>query len=224
MCRSLKDQLIYIDLRPPSRKIRARQTILRSMRTRFLTIFTLLALMTGIATANPAAKNRADPELRRLLTEAIESAGSFDDRFDAEVWLFDMSSRMERYVPDKAFRLDLLKSIHREATRAALPPELVIAVIEIESAFDTFAISRAGAQGLMQVMPFWLDEIGRPEDNLVDMNTNLRMGCTILKYYMNMEKNNLRSALARYNGSYGDIKHTYSNKVLNALTTRWYQR
>jgi soluble lytic murein transglycosylase-like protein len=166
----------------------------------------------------------ADPELRRLLAEAIQSSSSFDDRFDAEVWLFDMSSRMEAFVPDREFRLDLLKSIHREASRVDLPPELVIAVIEIESRFDTFAISRSGAQGLMQVMPFWLDEIGHAEDNLVDMNTNLRMGCTILKYYMDMEKNNLRGALARYNGSYGDIKHTYSNKVLDALRLRWYQK
>ncbi len=63
-----------------------------------------------------------------------------------------------------------------------------------------------------------------PEDNLVDIQTNLRMGCTILKYYMNMEKNNLRSALARYNGSYGDINHTYSTKVLDALRLRWRKR
>ena len=177
-----------------------------------------------MAGANPAVHDTADPELRRLLADAIESANSFNDRFDAEVWLFDMSSRMEPFVPDKEFRLDLLKNIHREATRVELPPELVIAVIEIESRFDTFAISRSGAQGLMQVMPFWLDEIGHPEDNLVDMNTNLRMGCTILKYYMDMERNDLRGALARYNGSYGDIKHTYSNKVLDALRTRWHQR
>ena len=187
-------------------------------------MLTLLVLIGGTAAANPVKQDTADPELRRLLSDAIASSDSFDDRFDAEVWLFDMSSRMQKFVPDKEFRLDLLKSIHREATRADLPPELVIAVIEIESHFDTFAISRSGAQGLMQVMPFWLDEIGRPDDNLVDMNTNLRMGCTILKYYMNMEKNDLRGALARYNGSYGDIKHTYSNKVLDALRIRWHQR
>ncbi len=194
------------------------------MYTRSLIVLPMLALLTNLAGASPALHDTADPELRQLLADAIESADSFGDRFDAEVWLFDMSSRMEPYVPDKEFRLDLLKNIHREATRVELPPELVIAVIEIESRFDTFAISRSGAQGLMQVMPFWLNEIGHPEDNLVDMNTNLRMGCTILKYYMNMEKNDLRGALARYNGSYGDIKHTYSNKVLDALRLRWHQR
>lgn len=200
------------------------RAILRDMLLRSLIVFPLLALLATTTAANPVVQDTADPELRRLLADAIESSDSFNDRFDAEVWLFDMSSRMEPYVPDKEFRLDLLKNIHREATRVELPPELVIAVIEIESRFDTFAISRSGAQGLMQVMPFWLNEIGHPDDNLVDMNTNLRMGCTILKYYMNMEKNDLRGALARYNGSYGDIKHTYSNKVLDALRLRWHQR
>ena len=191
---------------------------------RSLITLPILTLLANIAAANPVVYDTTDPELRRLLADAIESADSFNDRFDAEVWLFDMSSRMEPYVPDREFRLDLLKNIHREATRVELPPELVIAVIEIESRFDTFAISRSGAQGLMQVMPFWLNEIGHPDDNLVDMNTNLRMGCTILKYYMDMEKNNLRGALARYNGSYGDIRHTYSNKVLDALRLHWHQR
>jgi len=194
------------------------------MKSWFLSIAPVIALLSNLSIANPVVATTVDPELRDLLTETIANAESFDDRFDAEVWLFDMSRRMERFVPDKAFRLNLLKNIHREASRVELPPELVIAVIEIESRFDTFAISRAGAQGLMQVMPFWLDEIGRPEDNLVDMETNLRMGCTILKYYMDMEKNDLRSALARYNGSYGDVRHTYSNKVLNALRARWHQR
>jgi len=194
------------------------------MYLRSLILVPLLLLLTHIAGANSAVQSAADPELRRLLADAIAASDSFNDRFDAEVWLFDMSSRMERFVPDRGFRLDLLKSIHREASRVELPPELVIAVIEVESRFDTFAISRSGAQGLMQVMPFWLNEIGHAEDNLVDMETNLRMGCTILKYYMDMEKNNLRSALARYNGSYGDIKHTYSNKVLDALRIRWHQK
>jgi soluble lytic murein transglycosylase-like protein len=194
------------------------------MYLRFLIIASMLAVLSHIAAANSAVQSTTDPELRRLLADAIAASDSFNDRFEAEVWLFDMSSRLQKFVPDKEFRLDLLKSIHREATRVDLPPELVIAVIEIESRFDTFAISRSGAQGLMQVMPFWLDEIGHPQDNLVDMDTNLRMGCTILKYYMDMEKNNLRGALARYNGSYGDIKHTYSNKVLDALRIRWHQK
>lgn len=184
-----------------------------------------LALLTALlAPPQPGYANtpEPDPELRRLLSQAINAADSFEDRYAAEVWLVDMSARLRPFMNDEEERLDLLRNIHREASRAKLVPELVLAVIEIESRFDSFAISKSGAQGLMQVMPFWLKEIGHPDDNLINMHTNLRMGCTILKYYMDMEKNNLHSALARYNGSYGS--KVYSNKVLDALRLRWRKR
>ncbi|HEX7031162.1 MAG TPA: lytic transglycosylase domain-containing protein [Gammaproteobacteria bacterium] len=163
-----------------------------------------------------------DPELRQLLKSAIEEAESFDDRFAAEVWLKDMSTRMEGWVDDPAERLKLLRLVHREATRAEIPPELVLAVIEVESSFNRFAVSRVGAQGLMQIMPFWLEEIGHAEDNLFHMETNLRMGCTILKYYLDIEDGNLRDALARYNGSLG--RRTYPDKVFRALSERWFRQ
>jgi soluble lytic murein transglycosylase-like protein len=153
------------------------------------------------------------------LQQAINDNDSFKDRFDAEVWLVDMSKRLEKKIPDPQRRLKLLKQIHYEATRAELWPELVLAVIEVESNFDRFAISSAGAMGLMQVMPFWLGEIGKPGDNLFDTRTNLRMGCTILKYYLDKENGNLTPALARYNGSYGS--HRYTTKVYSALDNRW---
>ena len=117
--------------------------------------------------------------------------------------------------------MEFLSLLHAEATLAEVPPELVLAVIEIESAFERFAISHAGALGLMQVMPFWLEEIGRPGDNLFNVQTNLRFGCTILKYYIDMEKGDLVRALARYNGSLGKTKYPY--KVLDALHKRWFR-
>ncbi|HED36148.1 MAG TPA: lytic transglycosylase domain-containing protein [Gammaproteobacteria bacterium] len=162
-----------------------------------------------------------DPELRNRLIAAIEQSSSFDDRFHAEVWLLDMSTRLSIRVEDTETRLRLLRSIHREASRAKLPPELVIALIDIESRFDRFAISRVGAQGLMQIMPFWLKEIGHEDDNLMDIDTNLRMGCTILRFYLDKEKGNLRRALARYNGSLGSW--VYPDKVMSVLSRRWYR-
>ena len=146
---------------------------------------------------------------------------SFADRYDAEVWLVDMSARLQRKVPNPVERLDMLRQVHREARRANLEPELVLAVIDVESNFDRFAISWAGARGLMQVMPFWLDEIGRPDDNLFHVHTNLRMGCTILRYYLDREKGDLVKALARYNGSTG--RRVYSDKVLRRLQSKWYK-
>ncbi len=167
------------------------------------------------------AQQQPDPELRDALKTAASSTESFEDRFDAEVWLTDMSRRLARQVKDPEERIEILTLVHIEATRAELPPELVLAVIEVESNFDRYAISVAGALGLMQVMPFWLDEIGRPDDNLLHIDTNLRYGCTILKFYLDKEKGDLRRALGRYNGSLG--KRKYPNKVIDKLTRKWFQ-
>ncbi len=162
-----------------------------------------------------------DPALRELLREAASEADSFPDRFDAVVWLTDMSNRLAPQIEDPEERLRILKRVHFEASRVDLPPELVLAVIDVESNFDRFAISVAGALGLMQVMPFWLDEIGRPNDNLMHVDTNLRFGCTILRYYYDMENGDLVRALGRYNGSLGRRK--YPNKVLDKLRLKWFR-
>ena len=167
-------------------------------------------------------KSSTNEELRLLLQQAVKDSKSFDDRFDAEVWLIDMSNRLKNKIKHPEKRLKLLRQIHHEATRAKLPPELVLAVIDVESNFDRFAISKAGAQGLMQVMPFWLKEIGQPRDSLFNVRTNLRMGSTILKYYLKKEKGDLTRALARYNGSLG--KYKYPNKVFKLLSKRWYKQ
>lgn len=183
-------------------------------------IASLLALPPATSTAIAGTQD-SDPALRARLKAAVESAESFQDRFEAEVWLMDMSNRLSRFIEDPDRRLELLKLVHREAKRADLPPELVLAVIEVESAFDRWAISSAGALGLMQVMPFWLKEIGHPDDNLHNPKINVRMGTTILKYYIDMENGDLRAGLARYNGSFGRRK--YPDKVFNALSQRWYR-
>jgi len=188
------------------------------MRLRRLTLIALLALA---AVPLAAREEYPDPVLRELLREAASEADSFADRFDADVWLSDMSARLARQVEDPQERIEILKLVHYEAKRTDLPPELVLAVIDVESNFDRFAISHAGARGLMQIMPFWLDEIGRPEDNLFYIQTNLRFGCTILKYYMDMEKGDLIRALGRYNGSLG--RRTYPNKVLDKLRLKWFR-
>jgi len=170
--------------------------------------------------ASALAQQEPDPELRKLLKQTVSEASSFYDRFDAEVWLVDMSNRLERYIPNHQRRLELLKRIHAEANRAGLEPELVLSVIHVESGFNRFAISSVGAQGLMQVMPFWKHEIGRREDNLTQVATNLRYGCTILKHYLDKEKGNLVRALARYNGSLGRTR--YPEKVLQFWEKYWF--
>ncbi|MEP5763475.1 MAG: transglycosylase SLT domain-containing protein [Halieaceae bacterium] len=176
----------------------------------------LLALLPWSTSANTPSEH---DQLRDFLDLAINRADSFQDRFDAEVWLVDMSARLEGYVPEASARLRLLEDVHRFSRQSELPPELVLAVIEVESHFDRFAVSRVGAQGLMQVMPFWKNEIGRPEDNLTDIRTNLSYGCRILQFYLQQEEGRLTTALARYNGSAGS--RVYSDKVEAAWRSNW---
>ena len=181
------------------------------------------ALLLALALTAPALAERETPDatLRELVREAVASSESFGDRFDAEVWLVDMASRLAKRprAPGPDERLELLRLLHEEAQRAGLQPELVLAVIEVESNFDRFAISEAGALGLMQVMPFWLEELEQPEANLFQPRTNLRIGTTILRYYLDREKGNMRRALARYNGSLGE--NWYPDRVFRALNRRW---
>ena len=180
-----------------------------------------LVLLLMLAPPSAVAQVAPDPELREALRVAANAAYSFGDRFDAEVWLTDMSRRLERQVRDPEERIRILTRVHYEARIAGLEPELVLAVIDVESNFDRYAVSVAGALGLMQVMPFWRNEIGRPDDNLINLETNLRYGCTILKFYLDKENGDLRRALGRYNGSLG--KRKYPNKVITKLSEKWFQ-
>ena len=180
---------------------------------------TLVSASDALAGAMPRDEQER-AEMRVFLKAAIDKSDSFADRFDAEVWLLDMSTRLSPFMQNPEERLDLLRAIHREAKRAQLKPDLVLALIQVESKFDRYAVSRAGAQGLMQVMPFWKNEIGHSEDNLTDINTNLRYGCQILKFYMQKESGSWMNALARYNGSYGKL--WYPARVMDAWRDRWY--
>jgi soluble lytic murein transglycosylase-like protein len=176
----------------------------------------------GFTPCMAATMERPDEQMRLALRAAIADADSFADRFDAEVWLTDMSGRLRDTVEDPREQADILRHVHREASRANLQPELVLALIQVESNFDRFAISSAGARGLMQIMPFWLDEIGRPGDSLFHIPTNLRFGCTILRIYLDREQGNVHRALARYNGSVG--KNWYPRRVMSAYRKRWFTR
>jgi len=133
-------------------------------------------------------------------------------------WFDAMVPRLAKRIPDTQERIDLLKTVYYEAQRAGLDPQLVLGLIQVESGFRKYAISKAGARGLMQVMPFWVKQIGTPNQNLFHLRTNLRYGCTILRYYLDIEHGDLFRALGRYNGSLG--KATYPNAV-RAAWNQW---
>jgi soluble lytic murein transglycosylase-like protein len=181
----------------------------------------LLCLILAFAAALPARADSlpVDAALIEKLADSLADTTDALDRFDAEVWLRASEQRLARYLDNHDERLDLLKIVYREAHRQELDADLVLAVMQVESAFDRFAISRVGAQGLMQVMPFWRLEIGRPQDNLTEVETNIRYGTTILAHYLDVSQGDLVDALARYNGSRGRLK--YPERVVTAWRSRW---
>lgn len=174
------------------------------------------------ASVSSDAVNVSSTAIPEALITALKEAAqqpSFSDPYIGQVWLMDMSDRLKRFVPNAQQRLRLLQQVHAQALKHELMPELVLAVIEVESHFKPKVTSKAGAQGLMQVMPFWKKEIGRPQDNLFHIETNLNYGCTILAYYLKRERYDLTRALAGYNGSLGQT--SYPEKVLNAWYRHW---
>ena len=187
------------------------------MRPTQLGILFSLLLLTATALNTESEKHRA--ALTAYLNRALSAEDGFEDRYAAEVWLVDMQQRLARFLADPAERLDLLTRVHQQASELNLPPELVLSVIEVESTFDRFAVSRVGAQGLMQVIPHWKDEVGRSDDNLTHTPTNLRYSYHILRFYLDRQDQNLNRALAAYNGSSGSRR--YPNKVHTAWEKHW---
>jgi soluble lytic murein transglycosylase-like protein len=167
------------------------------------------------------ADQQLDPALRDVVARAITQAQCFDDQYDSAVWYRLMEPRLHAIVKDQSERLEILKQVYCETHRpgeSRLPPGLVMALIAVESRFDRWAVSSAGAVGLMQVMPFWPEQLGMRRYELVRIAPNVHMGCAILRYYLGFEHNDVRKALARYNGSPG--KRDYPDRVLTAWR-RW---
>ena len=176
----------------------------------------LLTLLGAALTAPAVADQQKDPELKAVVARAIAQAECFTDQYDSAVWYKLMEPRLRTKVPDQTERLDILKQVYCETHRSGesrLPPGLVMAVIEVESRFDRWAVSPAGAVGLMQVMPFWPEQLGMRRYELVHITPNIHMGCAILRYYLGYEHNDVRRALARYNGSVG--RRNYPDLVID---------
>ena len=157
--------------------------------------------------------------LHKAVSDARPPTSSFRTPIEAADWLAEMSRRLEKRIPNREYRIDLLRSVHYEAKRAGLDPQLVLGLMQVESGFRKYAVSSAGARGYMQVMPFWVKLIGRPDDSLFNLRTNLRYGCTILRHYLDIEKGDLFRALGRYNGSLG--RPEYPNMVRAAWQNQW---
>jgi len=174
------------------------------------------------APAQPAANAQQELELRDVVKDAINAADCFTDKFDSAVYYKLMEPKLRRYVKLYDDRVDILKTIYCETHRSGarhLPPGLVLAVLDVESHFNRWAVSNAGAIGLMQVMPYWPEQLGMTRRQLLDVDANIRMGCAILRHYLDTEHDDVRRALARYNGSIGHRE--YPDLVIVRWTSRW---
>ncbi len=157
--------------------------------------------------------------LHKSISDHVAPFLAFDTEIEARRWLAAMSRRLAARMPDRLQREEFLVTVHYEAKRAGLDPQLVLGLIQVESNFRKYAVSHAGARGYMQVMPFWIKVIGDREHNLFHLRINLRYGCVILRHYLDIEKGDLYRALGRYNGSLG--KPEYPNLVVRAWQRNW---
>ena len=182
----------------------------------------LFAILAAAASLPARADAQRDPELRAIVSAAISAADCFPDKFESAVWYTLMEPKLHNLVPDAGERMQILKTAFCEAHRPGqqrLPPGLIMAVMDVESRFDRWAVSSAGAVGLMQVMPFWPSELGMKRHQLTQIDANMRMGCAILRFYLRREHNDVRKALARYNGSVG--RREYPDLVVTKWTRVW---
>ena len=189
-------------------------------------VFCLSVYLLSATSISLAGNQREEPlsnSVKAVMQKSISDLGSpklmFASQDEGKAWLADMSERLKKRMPDQAYREDFLRSVHYEATRAGLDPQLVMGLIQVESGFKKYAVSSVGARGYMQVMPFWVKSIGNPEHNLFHLRLNLRYGCTILRHYLNIERGDLYRALGRYNGSLG--KPQYPTLVVGAWKKHW---
>jgi len=180
------------------------------MRTGALALALLCAAPPALA-GNQIEERLSDSvraQLRGAIADRAVPVISFDSGTDnAHKWLYEMSKRLQDRMPDRKTRIEFLKTVHYEAKRNGLDPQMVLGLIQVESGFRKYAISIAGARGYMQVMPFWIKAIGEPQHNLFSLRTNLRYGCVILRHYLTIENGDYFRALGRYNGSLGQPEY-----------------
>lgn len=157
--------------------------------------------------------------LQRGLADTAVTRTAFRQAADETAWLQEMSRRLSKRMPDESERMEFLTTLHWEASRAGVDPQLMLGLIQVESGFRKYAVSPVGARGYTQVMPFWVKAIGNPDHNLFQLRTNLRYGALILRHYIDIERGDLFRALGRFNGSLG--RPEYPNLVVGAWKRHW---
>lgn len=190
----------------------------------FLVMLTLLfATGSGLAVAGgqkeEALSANARASLQKSMADTASTKTAFQNPAEEKAWLADMSKRLAKRIPKESERLEFLTTLHWEASRAGVDPQLMLGLIHVESGFRKYAVSPVGARGYTQVMPFWVRTIGTHDHNLFQLRTNLRYGALILRHYIDIERGDLYRALGRYNGSLG--RPEYPTLVVGAWKRHW---
>jgi soluble lytic murein transglycosylase-like protein len=188
-----------------------------------LALFVSVFLVSHVTFAGAQQEEILSNSVKSLMQKSVSDSAApklfFSSEVEAQKWLDTMSERLLKRIPDQVMREDFLRTVHYEATRAGLDPQLVLGLIQVESGFKKYAVSSVGARGFMQVMPFWVRSIGAQDHNLFHLRLNLRYGCTILRHYLDIEHGDLYRALGRYNGSLGQPQ--YPNAVVATWRRYW---
>ena len=100
---------------------------------------------------------------------------------EASKWIAAMQLRLPSTAkPFENNHVEFLKTVHYEATRAGLDPQIVLALIQVSSNFKKYAIDSSGARGYMRVPTHWVRLISDGDERkLFEMRTNIRMGCPL---------------------------------------------
>ena len=112
-------------------------------------------------------------------------------------------------------------SIQKAAAKYNLPPVLIKAVMRAESNFEVGAVSKAGAKGLMQLMPATAKELGVTD--IFDIDQNIDGGAKYLRQMLDRFDGNIRKALAAYNAGPGAVIK-YNGRVPYAETRQYVKR
>lgn len=190
-----------------------------------LNLAMLVLLLAGSSVAfaggqkEEALSAKARASLQKSMADTASTRTAFQNPAEEKAWLAEMSKRLAKRIPNESERLEFLTTLHWEASRAGVDPQLMLGLIQVESGFRKYAVSRVGARGYTQVMPFWVRTIGTRDHNLFQLRTNLRYGALILRHYIDIERGDLYRALGRYNGSLG--RPEYPTLVVGAWKRHW---
>ena len=153
----------------------------------------------------------------RLLSLAEESIRN-EEKYARVDFLEYQNTVFQKKFPDF---VRIVRIAYNRSREFGFHPNLILAVMQVESAFNPLALSAAGAYGLMQIhYAVWKDELKIDKNRIFDIDYNIELGLRILKQYYDLSDGNLDRALFLYNNGYKYNNSGYIAKVNNSIYNR----